>query len=343
MARRRSVSSLGEHVQSYLTIRRALGFKLINEGRMLNDFVAFADTAGETTITIETALLWAKQPRHGRHAYLSQRMRAVRGFARYLHGLDPSCEVPPLELLPARKHRPTPYIYTDEQIIALLQAARRLRPPMRAATSETLIGLLACTGIRIGEAFRLDREDIDWAHKLLVIRDSKFGKSREVLLHASTIRALAVYADTRDRLRPTGDPRSVFISTRGTRLGHRTFNPTFHAVLRLAGLEPGPLPRPPRAHDLRHTFAVKTLLGWYRDGTDVAAKMPLLSTYLGHVDPVATYWYLSASPELLGLAARRLELASEQRSADEVSFPVPWAGRRSSRACRQRMARKDER
>jgi integrase len=134
------MSSLAEHLESYLTIRRALGFKLINEGRMLNDFVAFADAAEEPTITIETALLWAKQPKHGCHAYLSQRMRAVRGFARYLHGLDPSCEVPPFDLLPPRKHRPTPYIYSDEEIVALLEAARRLQPPMRAATSETLIG-----------------------------------------------------------------------------------------------------------------------------------------------------------------------------------------------------------
>ena len=176
-----------------------------------------------------------------------------------------------------------------------------------------------------------------------MIRDSKFGKSREVLLHASTIRALDVYSETRDRLRPTGDPRSVFISTRGTRLGHRTFNPTFHAVLRFAGLEPAPLLRPPRAHDLRHSFAVKTLLGWYRDGADVAARMPLLSTYLGHVDPVATYWYLSASPELLGLAARRLEHAIAGGSGDEGGLTLSWAGQRSRRARRQRMARKDQR
>jgi integrase len=282
------MSYLAEHLDSYLVIRRALGFKLINEGRMLSDFVAFANAVEEPTITIKTALLWAKQPTHGCPAYLSQRMRAVRGFARYLHGLDPSVQVPPLDLLPARTHRPPPYIYTDQEIAALLDAARQLRPPMRAATSETLIGLLACTGIRIGEAFSLDREDIDWAHQLLVIRDSKFGKSREVLLHASTIRALAIYAETRDRLRPTGDPRSVFISTRGTRLGHRTFWPTFHAILRLVGLEPAPPLRPPRAHDLRHTFAVRTTLDSYRSGGDPAACAAALCTYLGHYagDPV---------------------------------------------------------
>jgi len=253
------MTCLREQLERYLAIRRAPGFKLVNEGRMLNDFVAFADAAGEGTITIQTALWWAKLPTGGCHAYLSQRMPAIRGFARYLHGVDPSVEVPPLDLLPARKDRPTPYIYSDRDIVALMQAARRLRPPLRAATSETLIGLLACTGIPIGEAFRLDREDLDWANQLLRIRDSKFGKSREVLIHTSTMQTLAEYAETRDRLRPDGDPRSVFISTRGTRLGHRTFNPTFHAVLRLAGLEPSDGSRQPRAHDLRHSFAVKHL------------------------------------------------------------------------------------
>lgn len=336
------MTSLHEHLDNYLTIRRALGFKLINEGRMLADFVAFVEAAGEHTITITTALLWARQPADGCHAYLALRMRAVRGFARYLHGLDPTVQVPPLDLLPARKHRPAPYIYTDREIAALMQAARGLRPRLRADTSGTLIGLLACTGIRIGEAFHLDRTDIDWSQQLLVIRDSKFGKSREVLVHTSTLRALAVYLDSRDRLRPDGDPHSVFISTRGTRLGHATFYPTFRAVLRLAGLEPPPPLRPPRAHDLRHSFAVKTLLGWYRDEADVAVRMPLLSTYLGHVDPVATYWYLSASPELLGLAARRLERASEGRSTDLRCLPVPWVGRRAAHARRQRLARKDE-
>jgi integrase/recombinase XerD len=337
------MTSLREHLDDYLTIRRALGFKLINEGRMLADFVAFVEAAGERTITITTSLRWARQPAHGCHAYLALRMRAVRAFARYLHGLDPSVEVPPLDLLPARKHRPAPYIYTDKEIAALMQAARGLRPRLRAATSQTLIGLLACTGIRISEAFHLDRSDIDWTHQLLVSRDSKFGKSREVLVHASTLRALADYLDARDRLRPEGDPSSVFISTRGTRLGHATFYPTFRAVLRLAGLEPAPPLRSPRAHDLRHSFAVKTLLGWYRDDADVAVRIPLLSTYLGHVDPVATYWYLSASPELLGLAARRLERASEGRATDLRCLPAPWAGQRSARTRRQRLARKDER
>jgi integrase/recombinase XerD len=146
---------LSEHVHNYLAIRRALGFKLVTEGRLLADFAAFAGAAGESTVRIDTALRWARLPRSISHAYVSQRMRAVRGFARYLHGLDPAAEVPPLDLLPARKHRPTPHIYSDAEIRALMAASRALRPALRAATFETLIGLLACTGLRIGEAIRL--------------------------------------------------------------------------------------------------------------------------------------------------------------------------------------------
>jgi integrase len=337
------MSALSEHLDRYLALRRAVGFKLVTEGRALPDFVRFVEAAGESTITTETALRWTRQPSGCCYAYLAQRMRAVRGFARYLHALDPTTEIPPLDLLPARKHRPSPYIYSDDEIAALMNAARQLRPPLRAATSETLIGLLACTGMRIGEAFKLDRTDIDRAHQLLVIRDSKFGKSREVLLDPSTTSALAGYLEFRDRVRPTGDPRSVFISVRGTRLGHKTFNPTFHTVLRLAGLEPASPPAHPRAHDLRHSFAVKTLLGWHRADVDVAARMPLLSTYLGHVDPAASYWYISASPDLLGLAAQRLERSTSTSPQEEDRLAVPWAGQASSRTRRYRFARRSDR
>lgn len=308
------MSDLDTHVQEYLAVRRALGFKLVGEGQLLAEFVAHADAAGERTITTRLALEWARIPRGGSSNYLSRRLRAVRGFARYLHARDPACEVPPLERLPASKYRPTPYLYRDREILALLAAARRLRPPLRAATFETLIGLLACTGLRIGEAIHLDRDDVDLDDQVLIVRDSKFGKSREVLLHESTARALATYAERRDRLCPHPKARSFFITTRGTRLCHPTIYQPFRALLTQAGVEHPSPSRRVRIHDLRHSFAVKTLLGFYRDGGDVAARMPLLSTYLGHVDPAATYWYLSAAPELLALAADRLEHASGGRS-----------------------------
>jgi integrase len=308
------MSALAEHAEQYLQLRRAVGFKLVGEGQLLAEFVNFAETTGQRTITTSTALTWARLPQGGSPNYLSRRLRAVRSFARYLHALDPVCEIPPIELLPASKYRPAPYLYSDREILALMTAARELRPPSRAAMLETLIGLLACTGLRIGEAIRLDREDFDPAHRVLTVRDSKFGKSREVLLDPSTVQALVSYAEIRDRLCPHPDTRSFFVTTRGTRPAHPTIHQPFRALLDQAGGQHRSPSRRRRIHDLRHSFAVKTLLGWYRDGGDVAARMPLLSTYLGHVDPAATYWYLSAAPELLALAAQRLEHAPGGRS-----------------------------
>ena len=163
------MSALSEHIQNYLRLRRALGFKLAGEETLLREFVAFADAAGERTVTTKFALEWARRPANASHNYLSRRLRAVRGFARYLHSLDPACEVPPLELLPASKYRPAPYLYRDQEVLALMASARALRPPLRAATFETLIGLLACTGLRIGEAIRLDRDDVDLEGQVLTV------------------------------------------------------------------------------------------------------------------------------------------------------------------------------
>jgi integrase/recombinase XerD len=333
------MTALAQHVEDYLAIRRGLGFKLRAERRLLADFAAFMQSVGQSTVTVDVALRWATMPTGVGHAYLAQRMRAVRGFARYLHGIDPATEIPPLELLPARRHRPTPHIYTKQEIAALMAAARTLRPTLRAVTIETLIGLLACTGLRVGEAFALDRADIDATERLLRIRDSKYGKSREVLVHDSTLAALHAYLARRDELRPTADPVCVFVSSRGTRLNHKAMQPAFDRIRRVAGVVGSSPGRWPVAHDLRHTFAVNTLLGWYRAGDDVAAKLPLLSTYLGHVDPAATYWYLSAVPELLGLAAERLERKDSGRDLGDLTFLV-CAGERArrGRAARTRRA-----
>jgi integrase len=307
------MSTLAEHAQNYLMVRRALGFKLVGEGVLLAEFGACAEQAGQLTVTTEFALAWARRPAGASRNYLSRRLRAVRSFARYLHALDPACEIPPLELLPASKYRPAPYLYRDEEILAVMRAAGALRPPLRATTFETIIGLLACTGLRIGEALRLDRDDVDPTLGLLTVHDSKFGKSREVLMHPTTVAALEQYAVIRDRLCPQPKDRSFFVTTRGTRIAHPTIYLPFRALLEQAGVT-HPVPgRHVRVHDLRHSFAVRTLLGWYRDGDDVQSRMPLLSTYMGHVDPAATFWYLSAAPELLALAADRLEQAEGGR------------------------------
>jgi integrase len=300
------VSDLRGHSRDYLALRRSLGYKLVGEGRLLADLVVFFEEVGASTITTALAVAWTTKVT-GSAAYLARRMRVARSFARYLHALDPSCQIPPADLFPAGKHRPVPYIYSDDDVLGLMTAARALEPALRAATFETLIGLLAATGMRVSEAMALDTGDIDWPGLVLTVRESKYGKSREVLLHASALDALQVYDRQRDRLALQRHAPSFFISTRGTRLSHNTVQPTFRQLVRRAGLEQPSWSPQPRIHGLRHSFAVDTLIGWYRDGEDVAVRMPLLSTYLGHVDPRATYWYVSAVPELLALAADRLE------------------------------------
>ncbi len=294
-------------------MRRALGYKLVGESQLLAGFVAFAEHAGAATITTDLAVAWTNETPGAGAAYRARRMRVVRSFARHLHALDPLTEVPPADLFPAGRHRPTPYIYTDAEIAGLMTAARQLAPTLRAATFETLIGLLATTGMRIGEAMTLDRDDIDWPNQRLTVRDSKYGKSRELLLHPSTIDALAAYATRRDELSPNPAAHSFFVSSRGTRLTHPLIYPAFRSMLTQVGLDGMSTPGRPRVHGLRHTFAVNTLLDWSRDGGDVAVRMPLLSTWLGHAGPVGTYWYLSAAPELLAIAADRLETHAGER------------------------------
>jgi integrase/recombinase XerD len=314
MARWFGMSALRQSLGDYLALRRSVGYKLESVARMLSSFVAFAERAGAGTITAELALSWATQPQQASPIWLAHRLSAVRGFARYLHALDPATEIPPADLLAAPGYQPAPpYLYSDADIAALLAAARRLSPPLQAATFETLLGLLAVTGLRIGEAMRLDRDDIDWDEKALIVRSSKFGRSREVVCHDSTIEALRTYSARRDQLCPRPASASFFVSQRGRRLAHHSIYATFHQLAGQAGLRQRPGGRPPRVHGLRHSFAVGTLLRWYRDGGDVQARLPLLSTYLGHVRPSSTYWYLTACPELLALAAGRLEASDEEQ------------------------------
>jgi integrase len=307
-----AVSGLSDRSEDYLRLRRALGYKLEGEGRLLAGLVAHLENMGATTVTTDAAVAWAGQV-NGCAAYLARRMRVARHFARYLCAFDPATDVPPVDLFPAGKHRPVPYIFSASDIVALMAAATELDPPIRAATFETVIGLLAATGMRAGEAMALNDDDIDRAAGALTVTGSKFGKSRQVLVHPSTIEALDAYQAQRDLAFPRRASRSVFVSARGSRLAHETLQPTFRRLVEIAGLEQPPGSPQPRPHSFRHTFAVDTLIGWYQDGGDVAARLPVLSTHLGHVDPAATYWYLSGVPELLALAAERLEAAQESR------------------------------
>jgi Site-specific recombinase XerD len=300
------MSELAHAVQDYLDTRRALGFKLIREERLLGQFAAFMDQAKLSTITTDAALAWATQPVGADPCWWGSRLGVVRTFASWLRAFDPGTQVPPADLLPYRSHRAEPYPYTDADIAALV-AATTISPPLRAATYQTLIGLLAVTGMRVGEAINLDRTDLDTAGGVLTIRHTKFDKSRELPLHPSTMEALAAYTRVRDRTCPHPRTPALLVSTVGTRLIYKNVHQTWLDLVRQAGLRPRSPRCRPRIHDLRHRFAITTFLGWYQGGADVPARLPQLSTYLGHVDPGSTYWYLHAAPELLALAAQRLE------------------------------------
>ncbi len=309
------MSALGQAVDDYLLVRRVLGSKLESEARLLADFVAFVEAAGATTVTTELAVAWAKLPGEDAHpSYLGRRLCAVRGFARHLQAFDPATEVPPAQLLPVRPCRAVPYLYSEADIAALIGAARSLTPALRSATYQTLIGLLSVTGMRIGEAIRLDRDDLDWDEGLVTVWHSKFDKSRELPLNPSTLKALRAYASLRDRLCPALKAPSFFVFSAGTRLVYVMVQGTFARLARHAGLAARSERCRPRLHDLRHTFACRILLGWYRDGVDVDAHLPRLSTFMGHADPSGTYWYLSAVPELLSLAAERRDHIREVRA-----------------------------
>lgn len=302
------MTALAEALSDYLTLRNRLGHKLAESVRLLPRFVAWMDDTGQSTVTVAAALEWCQQqPSTGPDSVVwPHRMTAVRGFARYLSGIDPATQIPPLGLLPERRHWTPPYIYTPADITTLLQGAHGLSSPLRAATYETLFGLLAVTGMRVGEAIRLDQSAVDFDTGVIGIRESKFGKSRLVPVESSTVRALRSYAERRGEFRVQPDNISFFVSLTGRRLIYVSVDEVFRRLRAETGLGAGSSTLPV-IHDLRHTFAVTTLIGWYRDGVDVAARLPWLSTYLGHRDPRSTYWYLSAAPELLAIAAERLE------------------------------------
>lgn len=301
-----AVSALEQDLADYLELRRSLGHAMAEARWLLPGFVAYLDAHEASTVTIDAALNWAQQSPRGQPTTVGpRRMTAARGFARYLARIYPGTEIPPLGLMPHRPRWRRAFIYSTADIEAMMSQARiSIRPLLRAATYETLIGLLAAGGLRIGEAIKLDRSDIDWSENVLPIRESKFGKSRLVPLHSTAMQALSAYAKLRDELEPRPEEPSFFESQTRKRLCYAAVCQTFRQLVNDAGVGAG-APSAPRLHDLRHSFAVRTLLGWYRSGEEVQAMLPWLSTYLGHREPASTYWYLSAAPELLSLAAER--------------------------------------
>lgn len=301
------MSPLRRALADYLAMRRALGFKLEREGMLLPQFVNFAEERREQRLTIDAALAWATLPAASA-VWWSSRLRMIRGFAAYMHTIDPATEVPPADLLRAASHRPTPFLYSQQEITALITVAGTLRTLHRVATFRTLLGLLAVTGMRIGEAVGLDRDDFDASNGCLTVRGAKFGKSRELALHPSTSTALRRYLRRADRPQPAPGTQALLITMVGTRLGIGDAQRTFRTLTSRAGIEArSASSRPPRLHDLRHSFAVATILDGYHQDLDVGRRLALLATYLGHSDPASTYWYLSGAPELMQLAAERLE------------------------------------
>jgi integrase len=308
------MNELRTGLADYLVLRRSLGYKLVRAASVLEDFVSFAEANGCTHVRTEVALTWALRATNAESRWRADRLAMVRGLARYLHAIDSDHEVPPTGLIPGRRRQPAPFLYSDGQVANLMAASRRLRSPIQAATLEAIVGLLWATGLRVAEALRLDNGDLDPGDQTLFVRESKGGRSRIVPVDESVMAALLHYQRVRDEAFSRPKCSSLFVSTVGRRWHGGNLGAAFKMVVATLDLGTTSAGRAPRLGDLRHSFAVSTLLAWHLDDRDVNAMLPVLSTYLGHVSPSSTYWYLSASPELLAAAAQRLGDLGEVRS-----------------------------
>jgi len=298
------MSALGRHVAEYLALRRSFGFTLEREEHLLAGFVEYSEAAGAENLSSELAIAWAKLPATATANQWAKRLGVVRSFAIYLQTIDEATQVPPSGVFPTSRRRPDPYLFTEPDVERILEAARSLHSPLRAATHEALFGLLAVSGMRLGEAIGLARGDVDLASGVVTIRHAKFDRTRLVPLHETTATALSGYVATRDRLCPRPRADVFFCSSIGTPLGRSGVDKTFRQITTTLGLRTATVR--PRVHDLRHGFAVRTLINWQRQGVHIDRNLATLSGYLGHVAPSDTYWYLSAVPELMTLAAGRL-------------------------------------
>jgi integrase len=303
------VTDLDGYLDRYVALRRAVGYHPEADAAVLRGFVRHFEDAGQTIITVRAAMAWANQASSDQQT--ARRLSAVRGFARYVAGFEPETQVPPTGLVVAGEVRRNPHIFSDQEVVALMAATGRLASREWGATMSTLIGLMAATGLRPSEVYRLDRTDVDLDSARLSVMHSKHGKSRRLPLHATTIDALRRYARFRDRCWTHPASTRFFLSAAGSELSSDTAR-CFGQLARTAGIGNGPTGV--RLGDLRHSFAVHTLLNWHQTGVDVRRQLPVLSAFLGHNEPVHTYWYLEAVPELMAIAAKRLEQSWEGRS-----------------------------
>jgi len=303
------MKTLKEGIQDYLSLRRSLGFKLKKHSRFLREFALFLEQEDAGRITTRLALQWATQPEHIKQAEWAARLSVVRGFARYWSATDAATEIPPEGLLPFRPSRAKPYLYSDVQIQQLLEAAKNMPTThsLQPWTYHCLFGLLAVTGLRISEALNLRSADVDWAEGILTIRDSKFGKSRLIPLHPSSIKVLSDYGSRRDRLFAVRKTPYFFCSRYDGRLDEGQVRRVFYVISRRIGIRGAADSYGPRLHDFRHRFAVQTLLRWHHNGEDVRRRLPVLSTYLGHGHVTDTYWYVTGTPELMAAVGQQLE------------------------------------
>lgn len=298
-----------DSLAEYVAARRVLGTQLREPAVTLSHFVDFLESQGAEFVTTKLALDWAQKPDRAQRSTWARRLSMVRRFATWVSASDSRTEIPPRGLIEARHRRNNPYIYSEQEIEKLMAQAAHLpsQTGLRALNLATLIGLLASTGLRPGEAMALERNDADLQTGVLTIRQTKFGKSRLVPIQNSTLDALAHYAKQRDQICQRPQAKTFFLSERGMRLEQGSVRRQFAKISRAIGLREPQLKRRigrgPRLQDLRHTFATRRLVEWYRAGVDVGRRMPALATYLGHITVNNTYWYIEAVPELLALAA----------------------------------------
>lgn len=301
------MKSLKTLLQEYLTLRRSLGFSLKSNEIELKHFVKFADARGCVYISLPVALEWATRSGTAKGKGSSRRIQILRDFAKYAHVESEFHEIPhPMTMPPVIKRRKVPHVYSDQEVLQTMKAARQhLQGQITPHTYETLLGLLSCTGMRVSEAIQLDCTDFRAKDSALIIRKDKRGNTREVILHPSTVIKLEQYCLLRDSIFKNSRSPALLVSNTGARLHRNNVSPMVRKLLKIVGLyKEG---QRPTIHDLRHTFAINTVQKWYHGGNRVEAKLALLSTYLGHVDPSSTYWYLTATPELMACAAARLE------------------------------------
>lgn len=314
------MNSLRQAVEEYLSLRRSLGFKLKETGKGLHDFVTYMEQHRASYITQALALAWAQQPANVQPSHWARRLSFVRGFARYRSASDSRTQIPPQGLLPFQPKRARPYLYSDDELKSLLNAAIKMpyryeRGALRPWTFHCLFGLLSVSGLRLGEARNIELQDVDLKAAVLTIRGAKFGKTRLVPLHSSTCKVLADYiARRRSHWAGRAVSTYLFVSSRGNRLDDGDIHRTFYALSRQIGLRGPTDSHGPRLHDMRHRFATNTLVAWYRAGQDPERCLPLLSAYLGHVHVADTQWYLNDSPELMREAMQRLDHCWEDRS-----------------------------